>query len=101
MHFYLTTYNTDRHLDCEWITKNELSDAIATDLKKRGFKYLGSTHIYSFLQSIGMINGHSTGCWIFEKIGGIFIKWAKSSNLYPKSAHSTTIFVMKNQEHVW
>jgi len=48
--------------------------AIATDLKKRGFKYLGSTLIYSFLQSIGMINGHSTGCWMFEKIGGIFVK---------------------------
>ena len=48
--------------------------AIATDLKKRGFKYLGSTLIYSFLQSIGMINGHSTGCWMFEKIGGFFVK---------------------------
>ena len=56
------TYIYHRHLDCEWITKNELSAAIATDLKKRGFKYLGSTLIYSFLQSIGMINGHSTGC---------------------------------------
>jgi len=49
-------------------------DAIATDLKKRGFKHLGSTLIYSFLQSIGMINGHSTGCWMFEKRGGIFVK---------------------------
>lgn len=68
------TYIYHRHLDCEWITKNELSAAIATDLKKRGFKYLGSTLIYSFLQSIGMINGHSTGCWMFEKIGGIFVK---------------------------
>lgn len=71
---YGQTYIYQRHLDGEWITKNELSDAIASDLKKRGFKYLGSTLIYSFLQSIGMINGHSTGCWMFEKIGGIFVK---------------------------
>ena len=65
------TYIYHHHLDCEWITKNELSAAIATDLKKHGFKYLGSTLIYSFLPSIGMINGHSTGCWMLEKIGGI------------------------------
>jgi len=57
--------------------------AIATDLKKRGFKYLGSTLIYSFLQSIGMINGHSTGCWMFEKIGG-FCQMSKTLKPLPE-----------------
>ena len=49
-----------RHLDGEWLTKNELSDEIASDLKKRGFKFLGSTLIYSYLQGVGVINDHTT-----------------------------------------
>ena len=62
-----------QHLDGEWITKNELSDTIAADLKKRGFKYLGSTLIYSFIQSIGMVNDHTIDCWMFDRIGGIIV----------------------------
>lgn len=58
------------HLDGEWLTKNELSDEIAADLKKRGFKFLGSTLIYSYLQGIGVINDHTTDCWMFDRIGG-------------------------------
>lgn len=58
-------------LNGEWITKNELSDAVAKDLKKRGFKFLGSTLIYSYLQSIGIINYHETNCKMFKKLGGI------------------------------
>lgn len=59
------------HLKGEWITKNELSDEIAKDLKRRGFKFLGSTLIYSYLQSIGIINDHDTNCKMFKKLGGI------------------------------
>ena len=59
------------HLNGEWITKNEFSDEIARDLKKRGFKFLGSTLIYSYLQSIGVINDHETNCKMFKKLGGI------------------------------
>lgn len=42
--------------------KTELSDRIAKDLKKRGFKFLGSTTIYSYLQAIGIVNDHLLGC---------------------------------------
>lgn len=42
--------------------KTELSDRIARDLKKRGFKFLGSTTIYSYLQAIGIVNDHLLGC---------------------------------------
>lgn len=42
--------------------KTELSDRIARDLKKRGFKFLGSTTIYSYLQAIGIVNNHLLGC---------------------------------------
>ena len=43
-------------------TKDELSDEISKDLKKRGFKFIGSTTIYSYLQGIGVINDHWEYC---------------------------------------
>ena len=68
------TFIYQRHLDGEWLTKNDLSDKIAADLKKRGFKFLGSTLIYSYLQSVGIINDHAPECRMFEKIGGTIVK---------------------------
>ena len=41
---------------------SELSDKISKDLKKRGFKFIGSTIIYSFLQAIGIIDDHLMSC---------------------------------------
>ena len=67
------TYIYQCHLDGVWLTKNKLSDKIAADLKKRGFKFLGSTLIYSYLQSVGIINDHATECRMFEKIGGTIV----------------------------
>lgn len=64
------TYIYQRHLDGEWLTTSELSDIIAADLKKRGFKFLGSTLVYSYLQAVGLVNDHTPECWMFEKIGG-------------------------------
>lgn len=40
-----------------------LSDQISKDLKKRGFKFVGSTIVYSFLQATGLINDHETSCF--------------------------------------
>lgn len=42
-----------------------LSDKISKDLKKRGMKYVGSVIIYSYLQSIGIVNDHETSCFCF------------------------------------
>ncbi|MPN60408.1 DNA-3-methyladenine glycosylase 1 [bioreactor metagenome] len=39
-----------------------LSDAISKDLKKRGFKFVGTTIIYAFMQAVGMVNDHLTSC---------------------------------------
>lgn len=39
-----------------------LSDMISKDLKKRGFKFVGSTIIYSFMQSVGVVNDHLVSC---------------------------------------
>jgi DNA-3-methyladenine glycosylase I len=40
-----------------------LSDAISKDLKKRGFKFVGSTVVYAHMQATGMVNDHVEGCW--------------------------------------
>ena len=45
-------------------TKNNLSDIISNDLKKRGMKYVGSIIIYSYLQAIGVINDHELSCFL-------------------------------------
>ena len=40
-----------------------LSDAISKDLKKRGFKFVGSTVVYAHMQATGMVNDHVVDCW--------------------------------------
>lgn len=45
------------------------SDALATDLKKRGFKFVGSTVMYAHLQAAGLINDHLVGCWRWKEVG--------------------------------
>ena len=39
------------------------SDALSKDLKKRGFRFVGSTIIYAFMQAVGMVNDHFNNCW--------------------------------------
>lgn len=43
--------------------QTSLSDAIGKDLKKRGFKFVGSTIMYAFMQAVGMVNDHTTDCF--------------------------------------
>ncbi len=45
-----------------------LSDQISKDLKKRGFKFVGSTVIYAFMQAIGMVNDHAVGCYRYKEV---------------------------------
>lgn len=42
--------------------KTVVSDALSKDLKKRGFKFVGSTIMYAYMQSIGIVNDHVVGC---------------------------------------
>jgi len=41
----------------------EISDALSKDLKKRGFKFVGSTVVYAHMQATGMVNDHVEDCW--------------------------------------
>ena len=47
--------------DCPATTPQ--SDAMSKDLKKRGFKFVGSTICYAFMQATGMVDDHLVGCW--------------------------------------
>ncbi|MGK0270673.1 MAG: DNA-3-methyladenine glycosylase I [Cocleimonas sp.] len=43
------------------------SDAMSKDLKKRGFKFIGTTICYAYMQAMGMVNDHSTDCFCYSK----------------------------------
>jgi len=44
------------------------SDAMAKDLKKRGFKFVGTTICYAFMQAVGMVNDHTTDCFRYKAV---------------------------------
>jgi DNA-3-methyladenine glycosylase I len=48
--------------------KTELSDEIAADLKKRGFKFVGSTVVYAHMQATGMVNDHLVYCYRYKEV---------------------------------
>ena len=45
-----------------------LSDLISKDLKRRGFKFVGSTIVYAHMQATGMVNDHLTTCFRYKKL---------------------------------
>jgi len=49
----------------------ELSDRISKDMKKRGFKFVGSTIIYAHMQATGMVNDHVTECFRYNEINAL------------------------------
>lgn len=48
-------------------TTSMLSDKISKDLKKVGFKFIGSITVYAFMQAIGMLNDHLTSCFVYQE----------------------------------
>jgi len=45
------------------------SNALSTDLKRRGFKFAGSTICYSFMQAVGLVNDHEVSCFRYNQVG--------------------------------
>jgi DNA-3-methyladenine glycosylase I len=45
-----------------------LSDMLSKDLKKRGFKFVGSTVIYAYMQATGMVNDHDVNCFRYDEV---------------------------------
>ncbi|HTG87226.1 MAG TPA: DNA-3-methyladenine glycosylase I [Pyrinomonadaceae bacterium] len=48
--------------------RTDLSDALSKDLLKRGFKFVGSTICYSFMQAVGMVNDHDPTCFRYTQV---------------------------------
>jgi DNA-3-methyladenine glycosylase I len=44
-------------------TRTELSDALGKELKRRGFRFVGTTICYAFMQAVGIVNDHTMGCF--------------------------------------
>jgi DNA-3-methyladenine glycosylase I len=49
-------------------SRSALSDAISQDLKKRGFKFVGTTIVYAHMQATGMVNDHTVDCFRYGEL---------------------------------
>jgi len=59
----------NKHKDLSQIPANtELSDIISKDLKKKGFKFVGTTVIYAHMQATGMVNDHTEECFRYHEV---------------------------------
>ena len=71
---YIWGFVDGKPIQNSWKSLQELpattkeSDAMSKDLKKRGFKFVGPTICYAFMQAIGMVNDHTTDCFRYKKL---------------------------------
>ncbi|MFD2201638.1 DNA-3-methyladenine glycosylase I [Shivajiella indica] len=71
---YIWDFVNGKPIQNEWKELSQLpattsiSDRLAKDLKKRGFKFLGSTIIYAHMQATGLVNDHLVDCWRYEQV---------------------------------
>ena len=71
---YLWSFTNGETVKNAWQTIEEvpastpLSDKVSKDLKKRGFRFVGTTIIYAFLQAVGIVNDHLTSCFRYEVV---------------------------------
>ncbi len=61
---YLSAFSPEKPIIDHVSTTSAISDAISADLRKRGMKFVGSTTIHAFLQSVGIINSHQPDCYL-------------------------------------
>ena len=60
---YIWSFTDGKIIKSEYLTESDLSKKISKDLKKRGMKFVGPTIIYSYLESIGIIDNHEKNCF--------------------------------------
>ena len=71
---YIWRFVNNKQIRNKWKTISQVhthtrtSNLISADLKKRGFKFVGSTTIYAHLQAIGIVNDHLTGCFRYKQV---------------------------------
>ncbi len=75
---YVWAFVNNRTVHNHWSTREEVpatspeSDALSKDLKKRGFKFVGSTIMYAYMQACGMVNDHTTDCFRYEEVHKLY-----------------------------
>ncbi|RLC50171.1 MAG: DNA-3-methyladenine glycosylase I [Candidatus Cloacimonadota bacterium] len=71
---YIWQFTKGKVIKNHWQTESEIpssspeSEAMSNDLKKRGFKFVGSTICYAFMQAAGMINDHLVSCFRYKEL---------------------------------
>ena len=71
---YIWDFVDGRPIQNEWKSLSQIpattaiSDRLAKDLKKKGFKFLGSTTLYAHMQATGLVNDHLVDCWRYEQV---------------------------------
>ena len=72
---YLWSFVGGKPIQNRWRTMAEVpahaaeSDAMSRDLVRRGFKFVGSTICYAFMQAVGMVNDHEVSCFRYGQVG--------------------------------
>ena len=67
---YLWPFVGGRPIVNSWTSHSDIpvttpeSEALSKDLKRRGFRFVGSTIVYAFMQAVGMVNDHTTDCFL-------------------------------------
>jgi len=73
---YLWSFVDDQPIVGRWRSlaelpaETELSHALSKDLKRRGFRFVGPTVCYAFMQAVGLVNDHTVDCFRFEELAG-------------------------------
>jgi DNA-3-methyladenine glycosylase I len=71
---YIWSFTDGKTIVNTWLDMSQVpatskeSDAMSKDLKKRGFKFVGSTICYAKMQAIGMVNDHLVGCFRYKEV---------------------------------
>ncbi len=71
---YIWSFVDGNPIQNKWATTKklpattEISDILSKDLKKRGFKFVGSTIVYAYMQATGMVNDHTIDCFRFDEL---------------------------------
>jgi DNA-3-methyladenine glycosylase I len=71
---YIWSFVDGKSIQNSWKTIREIpastaeSESMSSDLKKRGFKFVGPTICYAFMQAVGMVNDHTTDCFRYKQL---------------------------------
>jgi len=65
---YVWRFEPEKQLAPQTVSSTAESTAMSKELKKMGWKFVGPTTIYAFMQSMGLVNDHETDCYIYQQV---------------------------------